>query len=299
LHWRGGLRADEGVIEITTASTPRLSADVRVRSSAAGPGAGAGERAASESRPGFRVVSDLQIDLGDRLRVFGSGLDAQLRGELRLTGRLPEAPKLHGTVRTRSGTYRGLGQVLQIERGTLVFSGDIEDPAIDLLAWRRFQPVEAGVSLAGTARRPLLTLVSRPDVPEPDKLSWLVLGTAFDASRTGQNAALQAAAALLVSGADARSPLRGLVSGLGLDVLTVRTSTAGAGDTATSGTFAQDSIITLGKRLTDRIFLSYEQSLRGLQNLFRLQYQITDRLTVRARAGSDQSLDLIWSRRYD
>jgi translocation and assembly module TamB len=245
------------------------------------------------------VLSDLQIDLGERLRVFGSGLDAQLRGELRLTGRLPEAPKLHGTVRTRSGTYRGLGQELQIERGVLVFAGDIEDPAIDLLAWRRFLPVEAGVSLVGTARRPVLTLVSRPDVPDPDKLSWLVLGTAFDTGRGGQNAALQAAAAVLMSGADARSPLRGLVSSLGIDVLTLRTSTAGAGETAASGTFAQDSIITLGKRLTERIFLSYEQSLRGLQNLFRLQYQITDRLTVRARAGSEQALDLIWSRRYD
>jgi translocation and assembly module TamB len=308
LQWRGAVRADEGVIEITTASTPRLSGDVRVRGAGSIPPiaanaanvatSGAG-RASAEPLAGFQVISDLQIDLGERLRVFGSGLDARLTGSLRLSGRIPEAPLLHGTVRTRSGTYRGLGQELQIERGTLVFSGDIEDPAIDLVAWRRFQPVEAGVSLAGTARRPVLTLVSRPDVPDPDKLSWLVLGTAFDTGRGGQNAALQAAAAVLVTGADARSPLRGLVSSLGLDLLSVRTSTVGAGEASSSGSFAQDSIVTLGKRLTERIFLSYEQSLRGLQNLFRLQYQISERLTVRARAGSEQAIDLIWSRRYD
>jgi translocation and assembly module TamB len=207
--------------------------------------------------------------------------------------------RVEGSVQTRAGVWRGFGQDLQIERGTLMFTGALEDPAIDVVAWRRYQPVEAGVELSGTARRPLLTLVSRPEVPDPDKLSWLVLGTAFDTTRGGQNAALQAAAAVLVAGTDAASPIRNLASNFGLDLLTLRTAPAGASDAGAAGSFAQDSIVTLGKRLTERLFLSYEQSLRGLQNLFRLQYQINERLNVRARAGSQTGVDLIWSRRYD
>ena len=57
--------------------------------------------------------------------------------------------------------------------------------------------------------------------------------------------------------------------------------------------------MTLGKRLTRSLFVSYEQSLRGLQNLFRLQYEVTERLSVRARAGTENAVDLVWTRRYD
>jgi translocation and assembly module TamB len=310
----GQLRADEGVIEISSASTPTLAPDVRVRSAGApsvlrptssgltgsltDTAAAAPAERGGSSR-GLRVQSDLQIDLGEQLRVHGAGLETRLVGQLRLSGQLPDAVRVEGRVQTRAGVWRGFGQDLQIERGTLVFTGELEDPAIDVVAWRRYQPVEAGVELSGTARRPLLTLVSRPEVPDPDKLSWLVLGTAFDTTRGGQNAALQAAAAVLVAGTDAASPIRNIASNFGLDLLTLRTAPAGASDAGAAGSFAQDSIVTLGKRLTERLFLSYEQSLRGLQNLFRLQYQINERLNVRARAGSQTGVDLIWSRRYD
>lgn len=314
----GQLRADEGVIEISSASTPSLAPDIRVRSAGTPSGlrptnagltgtasGGAADRAGSAPAErggaprGLRVQSDLQIDLGEQLRVHGAGLETRLVGQLRLSGQLPDGVRVEGSVQTRAGVWRGFGQDLQIERGTLVFTGALEDPAIDVVAWRRYQPVEAGVELSGTARRPLLTLVSRPEVPDPDKLSWLVLGTAFDTTRGGQNAALQAAAAVLVAGTDAASPIRNLASNFGLDLLTLRTAPAGASDAGAAGSFAQDSIVTLGKRLTERLFLSYEQSLRGLQNLFRLQYQINERLNVRARAGSQTGVDLIWSRRYD
>ena len=45
--------------------------------------------------------------------------------------------------------------------------------------------------------------------------------------------------------------------------------------------------------------MSYEQSLRGLQNLLRLQYEITERLSVRTKAGTQNAVDLLWTYRYD
>jgi translocation and assembly module TamB len=68
---------------------------------------------------------------------------------------------------------------------------------------------------------------------------------------------------------------------------------------SSAASLAQDSIVTLGKRLTDRLFVSYEQSLRGLQNLFRLQYEITERFSIRARVGTSNAIDLLWTKRYD
>jgi translocation and assembly module TamB len=161
--------------------------------------------------------------------------------------------------------------------------------------------VEAGVQLSGTANNPRLELVSRPDVPEAAKLSWLVLGVGPEDARSGgESAALQAAAATVLAASGAQTGGQGLASRFGLDVLSIRTVQAGAaagnGDATAS---PQDNVVTLGKRLSDRLFVSYEQSLRGLQNLVRLQYELTDRLSVRAKTGTDSSVDLLWTYRFD
>ena len=311
---RGALRADEGVIELTSQNAPELSSDVVVVRDSAESAARRRERLAARSAPpaeraaaeppdtqGFRIFSDLQIDLGDKFRVFGAGVDARLEGRLTLRGRLPDSPRLTGTVKIAQGTYAGFGQKLEIERGTLVFSGPVDNPAIDIVAYRRYLPVEAGVALTGTARVPRLALVSRPDVPDQDKLSWLVLGTGSDTARNGgQNSALQAAAATLLATADPRFAGPGLASTFGLDVLSIRTAQMGSlGGSGLSASSAQDSVVTLGKRLSQRLFVSYEQSLRGLENLLRLQYEITERLSVRGRVGTENGIDLLWTYRYD
>ena len=317
LTLRGALRADEGVIELTAYNAPNLSRDVVVVRDAAEAAAHAARRAeqrraqaggaasAAEADPdadrGFRIRSNVEIDLGDRLRVFGAGFEARLEGRLVLRGRLPDAPRLTGTVRIAQGTWTGFGQKLEIERGTLVFTGPVDNPAIDVVAYRRYLPVEAGVSLTGTARVPKLALVSRPDVPEPEKLSWLVLGTGTDTSRSGaQTVALQAAAATLLASGDPNAKMPSLASTFGLDVVSIRTGQVGnTGESGSASTSAQDSIVTLGKRITERLFVSYEQSLRGLQNLLRLQYEITERLSVRGSAGTRTAVDLLWQFRYD
>ena len=63
-----------------------------------------------------------------KLRVRGRGLDAGLRGELRLTspsGRLA----VNGTLRAVDGTYQAYGQKLDIDRGVLSFVGPGREPA--------------------------------------------------------------------------------------------------------------------------------------------------------------------------
>jgi translocation and assembly module TamB len=328
LRLRGKLRADEGVIELTAGNAPRIAKDVvvvrdtaeaerrrletarrlaRPAEAPARPGDAPGGDASAEAADpsaterGFRIRSNLEIELGDRFRVWGAGVDARLAGQLTLRGRLPDAPTLTGTVRVVQGTYTGFGQQLEIERGTLVFSGPVDNPAIDIVAFRRFLPVEAGVALTGTARTPRLALVSKPDVPDQDKLSWLVLGVGADTARSGgQSAALQTAAATVLATVDPNFGGPGIASTFGLDVLSIRTGTVGStGDTGSTAASAQDSIVTLGKRLSQRLFVSYEQSLRGLQNLLRLQYEVTERLQLRARVGTQNAVDLLWTYRYD
>jgi len=74
------------------------------------------------------------------------------------------------------GTYEAYGRTLALERGALNFQGAVDNPGINVLALRKGLPVEAGVEVLGTVARPKVRLYSSPDVPEGEKLAWLVLG---------------------------------------------------------------------------------------------------------------------------
>ena len=245
-------------------------------------------------------------------------MDARLTGTVNLRGTLPDAPRAYGTVRVRDGTYSAYGQQLQIQRGRVVFNGPIDNPLLDLVALRRNLPVEAGVALTGTVLAPRVRLTSQPDVPDAEKLSWLVLGVPLEGAQSGaQTAALQAAAATLFGGNDG-----GLARALGLDVLTVRSSASsdgfgsapgmagfnqsgavpgqvsGSTVNAAAGTTSQ-SVVAIGKRLSSKLVITYEQGLRGVWNLLRIQYDITNRLSLRAQTGSESALDVLYRVSFD
>jgi translocation and assembly module TamB len=320
---KGQLRADEGRIEVAGGDAPTLPDDVVI--------VGARGSAADAPQPGavrsssLRIASDVTLDLGDDLRVHGSGIDARLAGSLNLRGALPEAPRAFGTVRIREGRYRAYGQELQITRGRVLFNGPIDNPQLDIVALRREQAVEAGVAVTGTALSPQVRLTSRPEVPDAEKLSWLVLGVPLDDARSGgQGAALQAAAATLFGSNDG-ALAGGLANALGLDMLTIRSGSTGAqgllpssfggggygsalppvpGQVGAAGASAQaagasGNVLALGKRLSSRVLLTYEQGLHGVWNLLRIQYDITRRLSLRAQTGSESAIDLLYRFSFD
>ncbi|HET9700268.1 MAG TPA: translocation/assembly module TamB domain-containing protein, partial [Burkholderiales bacterium] len=162
----GAIRADQGLIELQEWDRPSLSEDVVIvgRERAAHGGGAA---------PGLRLALDL--DLGENFRVRGAGLNARLVGAIQV--RSDDGPtKAKGVVRVAEGSYTAYGQRLQIERGALMFDGQITNPALDILALRKNQRVEAGVAITGTVLSPRTRLVSFPPVPDAEKLSWLILG---------------------------------------------------------------------------------------------------------------------------
>lgn len=320
---KGSLRADEGRIELGAGDAPSLPDDVVIVARRDASAAGAGPVAAVR-RTSLRLAAEVELDLGEKLRVLGSGIDAQLRGSVSLRGSLPEAPRAYGTVRIRQGRYRAYGQELQITRGRIVFNGPLDNPALDIVALRRDQAVEAGVAVTGTVLSPRVRLTSTPEVPDAEKLSWLVLGVPLDDARSGgQGAALQAAAATLFGSNDG-ALAGGLANALGLDVLTIRSGgTGGQGLLASSfgagfGTTlppipgqvgvsgggvaaagVSDNVLTVGKRLGSRLLLTYEQGLHGVWNLLRIQYDITRRLSLRAQTGSESAIDLLYRFSFD
>ena len=328
LSWTGTLVADEGLIELKdldAASTPSdlVIVDKRERADSSGQGAGALPAVSKASAPvrsssgdAVTVQADLKLNLGKRFRVVGGGVEARLAGELALGGTLPGTPTANGIVQVLEGKYRAYGQDLSIDRGRLIFNGRLDNPTLDIVAIRKFLPVEAGVALGGTALAPRTRLVSRPEVPDADKLSWLVLGVSLeDAGGSASSAALQAAAIALFGDSDS-STSGGIASALGLDVLGVRGASSTSGFSSMQGGLtdaripgqvaassvagsASQNVVTAGKRLSSRLFVSYEQGLRGVWNLLKIQYDISNRFSLRALTGSESAIDLLYFFSFD
>ncbi|MFT4195180.1 translocation/assembly module TamB domain-containing protein, partial [Ottowia sp.] len=311
----GRLRVDRARIVLPEESAPSLGSDVIVRgaggqvgagreapgavarpTSAAGQQAAAAERRAekraeqreAEASP-LSIAASVQIDLGEDFRVQGLGVDTRLAGTLTLAanGPITTLPKLTGTVRTVDGTVRAYSQQLEISRGNIVFTGDAGNPTLDIIALRPNYASDqrVGAQVQGTALLPRIRLYSQPTLPDNEALAWLLLGRA--APSTGAEAAmLQSAALALLGGREGR----GLASRFGLDEL----SFAGA----ESGTLAGASV-TLGKRLSERLYAAYEHSLSGASGTLLIFYELSRRWTLRGQAGENAAVDLIYRLSFD
>jgi hypothetical protein len=144
-------------------------------------------------------VVAVDIDLGEQLKVRGRGLDTTLGGNLKL-GSVGGRLTLNGIVTAGAGTYAAYGQKLEIDRGLLIFSGDIENPMLDVLALRPNLDMQVGVAITGPLHSPRVRLYASTDMSDSDKLSWLVLGRASDGLGRSDTALLQRAAVALLAG---------------------------------------------------------------------------------------------------
>jgi len=269
-----------------------------------------GEQAKTSERAPVDVTLDVQGDLGPRFYIEGAGLEARLAGAINVSGR-PSQLRGEGSVRAVDGVYAGYGQRLQIQRGIVTFQGPVDNPALNVLAVRAGLPVEVGVALSGTAQRPIVRLYSDPSMSDTEKLNWLVLGRPPGANDGNDRAMLSAAASALFAG-QVDSATSGLMRSLGVDQISVqggqssasllpRETVAGrlrSGGLSSSNSAAAD-FVAVGKRINDDLYLSFEQALSGAEYFVALNYRLTRQLSVIARAGSTNALDLVYSLAFD
>lgn len=275
----GRFAFDEGLFDFSRADAPALDDDVRVQRPHAPAQAAPAARRASERR----ISMKLALDFGDKLHVFGRGLDTHLRGEL-LLSHAQGRPQLHGTLRAVGGSYEAYGQRLEIEKGELVFIGALDNPRLDVLAVRpNTDEVKVGVTLTGTALIPRVKLYSEPELSEAEKIAWLVLGRGPDTLGRSDTLLVQRAALALLAG-EGQSTTGKLMRNLGLDEVSV-----GQDVDETRGT-----VVRVGKQISKRVYLGYERSLNATTGSWQLIYRIAQRFTLRAQSGEQNAMDLIW-----
>jgi translocation and assembly module TamB len=318
---KGKLGIDEALILLADSSKPSLGDDVRIvrkqqteQNATTVPSEAqlAAEEAASKAaaqaalapftptknEPAWALDAAVQLDMGKDMRVRGMGLDTRLGGVLTIQtvseqstskGQMALRPEIVGTLNTIGGEYRAYGQWLEIEEGIIRFTGPYNDPRLDILAIRPRTEERVGVRITGPASNPRVALYAENAMPDSEKLAWLILGR--EGSNGGAEAAMlqQAAVALLGSGSNSS----GLAQSIGLDELGYRSA-----ETNSDGT-VRESSISIGKRLSRRLYMSYERSLSGALGTLFVFYDISRRFTLRAQSNEKASaLDVIFTRRY-
>jgi translocation and assembly module TamB len=232
------------------------------------------------------IALDLRVKvvLGKRVLIRYAGVDARLAGELTLISEGIEDINARGEIRVAEGIYSAYGVQLKIDRGRILFAGGpVDRPTLDILALRTIGEIKAGVQVGGTPREPVVKLYSDPAMPDTDVLSYIVLGHPMGGDRESAGLLMGAAGALLSGGESAVLQDR-LKRQLGVDVLTIE---SGGGE-------VESSMVTIGKYLSPRLYISYGQSLFTESNVARLRYEISEHWEVESKMGEDSGVDLFY-----
>jgi translocation and assembly module TamB len=291
----GNVRADRALIEFAPQGRPTMSDDVIVL------GQGGARPVASNKKEELPLTIDLRADLGEEFHLRGLGIDATLAGNVRMRKVGAGAPRVNGSIRAVEGNYAAYGQKLAIERAVITFSGPYDNPALDVLAVRKRPEgeqlsdtnVEAGVQVRGTAQAPQAKLVSTPNVPDSEKLSWLVLGHGMEGTSGNEKDVLAAAAGALLGGKGGTGGItQKLATSLGVDELGLKQANGTANG-------LEGTVVTVGKRISSRTYLSFEQGATTASSLVRLRYKWTPKITLQFQTGTNTALDVLYSWAFD
>ncbi|MDE2176579.1 MAG: translocation/assembly module TamB domain-containing protein, partial [Betaproteobacteria bacterium] len=291
------LTADSADIALPRATGPTLSSDVVV----------IGQTPAA-SKPAAAMPSAVRFDgtfnLGSNFHLYGQGLDATLGGSVRVRADNGATPTATGSIEVVKGEYTAYGQQLQVTQGRINFAGPVDNPGLNITATRPNLPtgIEVGVTISGSARRPLVKLSSTPAMPDTEILSWLVLGQPLDQVGASDIGLLQTAAAALLGPSEGQPLQTRLAHAVGLDSISVQSassSTTGTSSTNGAATAAsggvQSTIVTLSKRLSTNTLVTFSRGIDGVSSIFTIQHQLTRRLSVQAQTGTENALDLFYT----
>ncbi len=281
----GKLNIHKGLFELPKADKPKLDEDVIIDIA----------ESSQPAKPSTIAFQDFSLNFGDKpalpfteakqFMLRGQGLNGALSGNMRLNGALDELMAT-GTLEL-TGTYMAYGQSLNIETGRLIFSGKIPNIGLDILATRQVESTKVGVQINGSLQTPQLKLVATPETTNENKVSLLVLGQPMSAVGSSDMALLSVAAGALLSQGDSVSLQNKIAQSIGLDSIDVH----GSGPT--------NYAVSVGKRINSKLVVGYEKSIVGLLNVGKLTYQLTNRISVETRTGSDNALDVFYGFSFD
>ncbi len=208
-------------------------------------------------------------------------------------------PVLFGDVTADpGGTIDYGGSTYSLERGVVTFANPTRfEPLLDVVARTKINEYQVTLSVLGALDRPATTLASDPPLPDYDVLSLLATGTSSGLTNVSESARAGAppgmAAESLLYG-QAASLVSARVGKLfGVDRLRI--------DPLASGDSLSAARVTVGKRLSSRVYLTYSVDPSSTaQQVLQVEWKISDNLTLVLTQNGDESyaVDAKWEKRF-
>ena len=290
----GKLRVDRAEIAVPEKLPANIDAIevVMTDGKAAGPRRSAGRRAAKRNdvpkRQGSQVALDLDIDVPGRVFVRGQGLTSEWRGALKVTGTTDD-PRMTGALNVVRGNFTLLSKRFTFSRGTVTFTGPLDDPTLDILAEAKAPQLTAQLAVTGQAQKPTFTLSSDPVLPRDEVLARLLFGRESGKLTALQAVQLAQAAAALSGGGSVLSITDRVRTALGVDTLDVE----GGEDGKTAPG------VKVGKYVTDKVYLSVKQGAKPEDSKVTVEVEITPNISVESSTGQTGEADIGVIYRYD
>ncbi|GMG81354.1 translocation/assembly module TamB domain-containing protein [Paralimibaculum aggregatum] len=254
----GTVTIDRAEIRLVSATPPSVVTlgDVRIKGAPVEP---------KEEAAGSTVALDVKIRAPRDIFVRGRGLDSEWRASIDVGG-TAAAPRLTGSVERIRGRLSLIGTNFELETGTISFTGGREiDPRIEVRLQADENDVTGGIAVDGSASDPEITFYSQQGLPEDEVLPRILFGTSSQSLSASQAIRLASGLATLLDGSG------GLVddvrSSVGLDTLAIDPTDDSAE-------------ISIGKNVTDTVYVGAKQSLDGAETRLSVEVEVYEDIIV-------------------
>ena len=259
-----------GIRRINT--PPEMRAGLNAKTERKGPIAAAGRH--GKTAPPFDATLDVSVSAPNHIFVRGRGIDAELGGEVRLTGSSRD-PVAIGAFEMRRGRLSVVGQRLDFSRGRLTFGGELTAPDLDFMAETKAAEVTARVAVTGPANQPNFVISSDPTLPQDEVFSRLLFKKTSGGLSPFQALQLAQAVAQFSGGAGGVDVFEQARKGLGVDSLDISTGANGG------------PAVGASRYLSDRLSVGVKAGAKPADSAATVNYDVTRRVKIQGEAGSD------------
>ncbi len=238
----------------------------------------------ASSQTVWRYHSNINIVLGDDVYFRGFGVNTYLTGRLLLSQNENGTFAGTGQISTEDGFYTIWGQRLTVKNGNFIFNGPLDEPDLQLDAYRDISgdSIIVGVKVTGQASDPEVEFYSQPGMNESDVLHYLLTGQSPD------------------GGSNSSSLLNNMVISAGLfgssEITEKLASKVGVSDFQVATQSDEEGTnLELSGYISPDIYLRYGVSLYDDAKTMAMRYRLKQNLFVEAASGINSSLDIIYS----
>ncbi|GEM_PF-1223840 len=219
---------------------------------------------------------DISVNAPDRIFVRGWGLDAEFGGAIKVTGTAAD-PLIEGDFKAVRGRYEELGKRFNLERAQLRFLGPTPpSPFLDIEASTAIDGGSASITIGGELAKPQVSLSSVPAMPQDEVMARILFGTSM-----GQITPFQA---IQLKNTFDRFTGKG---GGGFDPLGKIRSATGLDDVRVGMDSEGQSTVGVGKYLTDKVYLEFEQGQAAGSGNAKIEVELTPSISAESKIGQN------------